>query len=225
MNFIDFQKNKTWANIDLTYRCNLGCPQCMRYILEDPKEKNSNARTYLKKKISQSSDISIDNLKKIITFFNKISFCGGISDPIFYKHFEHLLKICESYESKKFKIHTAATQKNIDWYDTAFSNTPRNVTWVMGLDGLSDTSNTYRKRQNSKLMFDAMLLGANKNVNIDWQYIVFPYNAHQVDEAKAIAKENNMNMLLVYSSRDENGKMVKGLEARRERFEFRVDSK
>ena len=225
MNYIDYHKTQVAANIDLTYKCNLGCTQCMRYIMEKPTEKGSTARVLFQHKLQNSYDIPLIDLEKIVSFFNLIGFCGGLSDPVFYRYFDDLLEMCKSYKNKKFTIHTAATQKNIQWYEKVFDNTPKNITWVMGLDGLADTSALYRRRQNSQLMYDAMLLGSEKNVKIDWQYIVFPYNLHQIDQAKDIAKNNNMNLTLVYSNRDENGKMIQGLDVRRERFKFRIDRK
>ena len=219
MNYIDYRKQSVAGNVDLTYRCNLGCSQCMRHVLEGS---DKNSKNKFKTKLSNSSDISIEDLKKLLDFFDSIGFCGGLSDPIFYTHIVELLDMLACRPNNQYTIHTAATQKNLEWYNNIFDKTPNNVTWVIGLDGLADTSSTYRVRQNSKLLFDAMLLGANKGIKIEWQYIVFPYNKIQIEQAKQIAEENKINLTLVYSNRDEKGNIIPGLETKRERFKFRI---
>lgn len=221
MTYINFRKKAVAANIDLTYKCNLGCSQCMRHVLEE----DTSAKEKFKNKLSASSDLPLQDLDKILDFFDSVGFCGGLSDPIFYPYIDQLLEKCSTFKNKAYTIHTAATQKNIEWYNKIFDITPENVTWVFGLDGLADTSYIYRKRQNSLLLFDAMILAAKKNVKVEWQYIVFPYNRIQIDKAKEIAKENNINLTLVYSNRDEKGNIIPGLETRRERFKFRINRK
>ena len=222
MTYINFRKKAVAANIDLTYKCNLGCSQCMRNVLEG---EDKSAKQKFKDKVSHSSDLPLKDLDKILDFFDSVGFCGGLSDPIFYPYIHQLLTKCSKFDYKTYTIHTAATQKNIQWYDETFNITPRNVTWVFGLDGLSDTSHIYRKRQNSPLLFDAMMLAAKKNIKVEWQYIVFPYNEHQIDQAKTISKSNGINLTLLYSNRDQKGNIIPGLDARRERFKFRVNRK
>ena len=46
-----------------------------------------------------------------------------------------------------------------------------------------------------------MKLGRKMNVNIVWQYIVFKYNQNDIDTAKKIAIDNNIEFKLSYSSR------------------------
>lgn len=222
MNYIEHRRKSVAANIDLTYKCNLGCTQCMRNVLEGA---DLNAKEKFKRKLHRSSDLPLEDLDKILKFFDSVGFCGGLSDPIFYPYIEELLLKCAEYQNKKYTIHTAATKNNIGWYDKIFDMTPSNVTWVIGLDGLPNKSSIYRKRQNSQLLFDAMLLGASKKIKIEWQYIVFPFNQEQVNSAKVIAKDYKINLTLLYSNRDENGNIIPGKDSRRERFKFWVHNK
>lgn len=200
--FKNIQKQYGNANIELTYKCPLICEQCFRSALAY--DNNNPKKLLIKEKIQESFDISLDDLRKLFNFFDApISFCGQFSDPIYHSKFLDILDICTNdYPHKKFRIHTAAHQKNIDWYQAAFNKTGDNITWIFGLDGLVDTSMIYRQNQNSQLVYDAMMLAASLNKNVIWQYIVFKYNEHQIADAEKVAKENNIRLKLVYTDRD-----------------------
>lgn len=202
--YLEIQKKLGSSNIELTFKCPLQCPQCLRENLRDA---NENKRNYIKEKIDISSDVSLIDFRKLCHFFNNcIALCGQFSDPVYHKNFFEILKICSiEFSDKTFKIHTAAHQRNIDWYKTAFEYTGDNVTWIFGLDGLPDTSPLYRKNQNSQLIYDAMMLGKDMGKNIIWQFIAFGFNQHQIDTARAICKERGIIFKLVLTDRDYGG--------------------
>lgn len=198
--YLKIQKYTGSSNIELTYKCPLECCQCLRKTI---KSQNVVQRNYIKEKIALSDDISLDNFRKLCVFFNNcIALCGQFSDPIYHKDFFKILKIC-SYEfsNKKFKIHTAAHQKNLDWYRQAFNITENNVSWIFGLDGLPNSSHLYRKNQNSQLIYDAMLLGKEMKKKIIWQFIAFKFNEHQIDTARNICSNTGIVFKLVKTNR------------------------
>ena len=203
--YIEYQKTQ-WLNVDISYRCILGCSACMRNILEDPKKKNSDSLQYFKNKLNQSDDISVLDLQKLADFFPKISFCGGLSDPVFHSQFIDLLKTTNDLPNQ-FRVHTAAQQKNLDWYKSAFLANKK-VEWIFGIDGLVDTSPMYRKRQDTGLMLQAMKLCSSMGLKTEWQFIVFDHNSHQINKAKEICEENYINLRLHYSRRNLSGKFV-----------------
>lgn len=202
--YLQLQKSLGSSNIELTYKCPLQCPQCLRENLRDPNEQK---RNYIKEKIAVSDDVTVNDFRKLCKFFDScIALCGQFSDPVYHKDFFEILKICSNeFPNKAFKIHTAAHQRNLDWYKTAFELTGKNVTWIFGLDGLPDTSPLYRKNQNSQLMFDAMMLGKEMGKNITWQFIAFGFNEHQIEDARRISKEKGILFKLVLTDRDYGG--------------------
>jgi len=204
-NYIEYQKTQ-WLNVDISYKCILGCSACMRNILEDPAKKESDSLRYFKTKLNQSDDISVLDLHKLADFFPKISFCGGLSDPVYHSQFIDLLKITNDLPNK-FRVHTAAHQKNLEWYESAFQANKK-VEWIFGIDGLEDTSPMYRKRQDTGLMLQAMKLCSAIGLKTEWQFIVFDHNNHQINKAKEICKENYINLRLHYSRRNLSGKFV-----------------
>jgi len=202
--YVNHQAFYAYANIDLTYRCPLACPLCMRASLhnKNPQIRASN-KAAMKAKIADSSDISLNDFRKLCDFFqNSIALCGQISDPVYHKQFYEILKICSNeYPYTRFNIHTAAHQKNIDWYKKAFELSGKNVHWIFGLDGLPDVSHLYRKNQNSQLIYDAMMLGREMGVNIGWQMIIFDFNEHQIEQVKLICQKRGIKPRFIASNR------------------------
>lgn len=205
MSYVELQRNHAELNIDLGTRCNLRCRYCQRHPLHDPS--NVNVKNKIISKMRDSTDISLDSLRKIFDFGSAIALCGTISDPILHPKFLEILDMIHEYPNIRFRIATAANGPSLEWYEEAFKRTPKNARWVFGIDGLTDTSMIYREGQNSQLVWDAMMLGHNMKVDVSWQYIVFDWNLHQVEEAKRIAKENRMRLVILDSNRTDQDKV------------------
>jgi hypothetical protein len=201
--FIISQKRFKMINIETTNRCPLQCPQCTRFKLQHEKHLSSYKET--KERIQRGFDLSVNDAKKMLEFFDQgVMLCGSLSDPVYWPNFFEFLDLSKNYPNKIIQIHTAASQKNIDWYKKAFEKANNNVIWIFGIDGLEDTSSIYRVGQNTKLMFEAMNLGSQMNQNIHWQYIVFTHNVHQIDTARNYAKKHNIKLEFVKSDRTNN---------------------
>lgn len=200
--YVSDQKFYSNANIELTNKCALSCAQCVRSFLKIP-DKNDPRRVMMHEKIKESGDIELNDLRKLLDFFDtNISFCGQFSDPVYHKKFYQILKICSTeYSDKKIRIHTASHQKNLEWYRKAFELTGDNIFWVFGLDGLPDTSPIHRIGQNSELIYDAMILAAKMGIKTVWQFIVFGHNEHQVYKAKEIAAEHGIMLKIMKTDR------------------------
>ena len=180
------------CNLDMCSKCVLECPGCQR---QDIRSKN---------KIKNSKSISINNFRKLVDYFSAINMCGQISDPVYHSKFKEILAITNEYPDKKFRVSTAAHQKNIDWYKDAYSIHGDNVSWRFGLDNLPGEVPEYRIKQNSELVFEAMFLGAKLSKKVEWQFIVLDFNQHKIEKAKQIAKNNNVDLIFIISDRLRN---------------------
>jgi len=142
-------------------------------------------------------DMTTENFKKILNFFEEITFCGQISDPIFHPKFIEFLKLCRD---KKVTVHTAASHKKEDWYRKAFeANT--NAYWTFGIDGLPKDSHKYRINQDGEHLFKMACMASKIVKRVKWQYLIFKYNENDIDKAKKLAKDNNLILELQKSSR------------------------
>lgn len=179
--------NTRTITIDAAATCTLECPKC--------------ARQYDQKPGRNGSVITVDEIKKLLPYYDNLDFCGQVSDPIFNPYLIDILKIL--YENKKgCRIITAATSKKMDieWYRRAFEANP-NVEWTFGVDGLPDESCMYRINQDGELLFDVMCMGAEMGMKMRWQYIVFSYNENHIEEAYQMAKENGIRFEMMVSAR------------------------
>lgn len=178
-------------NIDIGVRCTLQCHDC--------------ARTKIMKKGGKvpGQDITLEQFDKITNFFvgNEIHFCGWWSDPIFNPDFIAMLEMCES-KGVIPVIHTAASHKPERWYIEAFSKSP-NAIWRFGIDGLPRNSHRYRVNQDGEKLFKIMLLGKSMGINVEWQYIVFPYNEKSIDKAKRIAAKQKIPIIFIETERNQ----------------------
>jgi MoaA/NifB/PqqE/SkfB family radical SAM enzyme len=176
--------------IEATNICPIECPACPR---QDPRRKPQ---------INKTKEITIPQYEKLLLFFDKIRFCGQISDPIYHKNFHELLKYSKKYPQKSFSVHTNGTRKKLDWWKTSFNLSGANVRWVFGLDGADqEIANIYRVNTRFDEVFDMMKLGVSMGVNIIWQFIIFRHNEHQIEQATSMAKQHKITLELITTDR------------------------
>lgn len=193
---------KRHLNIDNNWRCNLKCSLCQRQV------KDKKLKETLIKQYEMSDDMSISDWLKIQDFTDYITLCGEKSDPIMHKNFYELLKNLKP-TVKSVHINTACNPPNkagLDWYRHAYEICAKEkdkFTWIFGFDGspLSGSSSKYRTNQNTDLIWEAMKLGPKYGIKTVWQFIVFPYNEHEIEECISLAKENNLKFNKVTSYR------------------------
>ena len=171
-------------NLDISYRCTLECPKCRR-------------QQSLKRLGNYGHDISIENYKKILSYFDSLNFCGSISDPVMHPKFVEFLSLSINH---KVKISTAVSQKPMSWYESAFESNPK-AEWHFGLDGLPEESHLYRINQDGTKLFEVMKFAVSMGIKTYWQYIVFKYNQNHIDQARDMAKNYGIIFKEQHSSR------------------------
>ena len=175
-------------NIDITDKCVLACPKCMRQ-----------SKPGLHKR---GSDLSVKNFRKVAKVFDKISWCGQMGDPIYHPKMHDLLDV--AIEEQTFlTIATNGFGKKDKWWDISYDKGRqiKRHRWIFGVDGLPKDSHKYRVNQDGEAVWKQMIRGAKENNNIIWQYIVFAYNENDIDEARQMAEDNGIIFMLMESSR------------------------
>ena len=182
----DFSSRK--INIDSTHRCPLECPKCQRQAIRRAGHK------------VPGKDMPWGDFIKIANYFERgLLFCGQVSDPTANPLLIDMLKYCYK-KNIPVSLNTAASHKPIEWYEKAFEANPDGV-WMFGIDGLPKDSHIYRVNQNGPKLYEVMKLCAKKCKTSVWQYIVFKYNENDIEEARGMAKANNIQFDLVFSGR------------------------
>jgi len=179
-------------NIDISYRCILRCPQCIRQ------------KDISQPQIKRSFDLEEKDLKKIIEYYNNsLTFCGQISDPIYHPNFLNFLRLLNG-QGRAIRIATNGSGKSREWWEEAYSYGLNENAWYFGVDGIDEKSELYRVGSNFKNVWDMMKLGRDLGHVIVWQYIIFAYNEQEVDRAIEIAKEENFALLFIKTNRGFN---------------------
>lgn len=186
-----YVQNQRYArpNLDISHRCILRCPQCIRQKLTSQDQ------------IKRSFDLETEDFAKILNYYNNsITFCGQISDPIYHPNFLDFLKMSTG-KQRAIKISTNGSGKSKEWWNEAFKYGVGEIAWYFGVDGIDEKSELYRVGSNFEEVWDRMKYGRRLGHAIVWQYIIFDYNEHDVDKAVEIAKEEDFSLLLIKTNR------------------------
>ena len=183
---------------ELSSMCNALCLGCVRTDASNFNDKKSI--------IPEKQYIEFDTFKKILTAeefktVTQLEFCGTIDDPLMHPNFLEFLDYASTLGKKyNVTIHTNASLRNAEYWknlaNVLLQHHDHNV--LFSVDGLEDTNHIYRqKTQWSKIIDNAQAFIAAGG-KAGWQYLIFPWNAHQIDEAK----QTSINMgFKTFSSR------------------------
>lgn len=185
----DYLNKPHKIQFELSSMCNALCLGCVR---TDTRNFNQAKPLIPKKQI-----VEVDTFVKLISSeemssVKVLEFCGTIDDPLMHPDFLELLE--RAYEinpNYKINIHTNASLRNeADFEKLAhilkkFSEHEL----LFSIDGLGETHSIYRQFTN----YDKIIANAKAYINAGgravWQFLIFPWNEHQVEEAKQISKE------------------------------------
>lgn len=198
-------------HLELTDKCNAACPMCPRYLYE------GTVNPHL-----ELVDVSLENFRTwfppdFIKQLRRVYACGNYGDPIAAKDCLEIFQYMRENNSEHLSLtlHTNGSARNPDWWYklglTMNQNTGyRNDYCVFSIDGLADTNHLYRRNTNFAKIMENVKAFASAGGKMQWDYIVFEHNEHQVEEAKALAKELgfsyfNIKRTTRWSEHDEKG--------------------
>lgn len=176
----------TVLQFEISSNCNLSCTGCSR----------TDEQTYSMKGnplIPKNKYLSLDKFKEIIQDpackdVKTIEFCGTIDDPAMHPQFLDMLEFLQD-TGIVADIHTNGSLRTPDYWKTVAELTSKITTSKVkfNVDGLEDTNHLYRRGSNwNKIMDNAAAFIAAGGTAV-WQYLVFDWNKHQVEEAKSLA--------------------------------------
>ena len=183
-----YSQNPKMLQLELSSMCNAMCLGCQRV---DDTTYNTVHPSIPKKEM-----IAVETLEKLVNSdamntVNKIEFCGTIDEPLMHPHFMDIIDLLyNTNPSYEIIIHTNASLRTIKfWEELAIKLAKfRKHKVLFGIDGLTDTHAIYRQQTD----FELIIRNAHKFIqaggNAQWQYIIFPWNKHQVETARDMSK-------------------------------------
>ena len=194
-------------NVDTSTRCLMQCPFCSRQNFVAKYQWHTGKRL-IKTNRTFYGDLKPENALQMANSFDRISFCGQISDPIFHKN---LFSIFEALDKgtaiRTLEFHTVASGKKMSWWKKIFSymeNARYKTEIIIGIDGIDHKTASHRIGQNFEEAWEVLRYFADNkrdNIVITWQFIPFLYNEEEVLTAAETAVSLGINLLLLKSSR------------------------
>lgn len=197
------------VQIELSNVCNSQCPGCGRFerdwekldeiIERDNRLDIHNVPLKLKETIDLKTNIHLDldvlkNLlaSKSLSNLKYFELVGTVDDPFAYKHLMELFEfVAEKHPHLQLLLHTNGSLRTPDFFAKlpAIFNKFQTTPWIwFSIDGLEDTNHIYRRQcQWNKIMENAQAFIDAGGI-ARWQYLIFPWNAHQVQEAEELSR-------------------------------------
>jgi MoaA/NifB/PqqE/SkfB family radical SAM enzyme len=181
-----FLEQPTKLQFELSSMCNALCLGCVRTDSYNFNEKKSI--------IPDKQYIELDTLKNIIQdpefkSVEELEFCGTIDDPLMHPEFLEFLDWASTVGDYRILIHTNASLRNAAYWTRLAEVLLKHKQHIVkfSIDGLEDTNHIYRQNTTwSKIMENAEAFIKAGGV-AGWQYLIFPWNEHQIMQAKEIS--------------------------------------
>lgn len=176
-------------HVEPTSKCTLECPLCARtWFFETFKKRNLH-------------EINIDHLIDFVGSDVTIHMCGNHGDPIYHSQF---IDLCRKLKNKNCTIYitTNGSAKTKKWWNELNSVLDHNDNIKFSIDGLEDTNHIYRKNAKWQSIMDAIDTLRERRCRLEWKFIVFKHNQHQIENAEVLSKKLGFdNFQLEYSDR------------------------
>lgn len=171
--------------LEISSNCNLMCYGCVRV--------NQSNMNKLHPLIEKNKFLDLETIKKVIDSklcndLDYIDFCGSIDDPLAHPDFLNIVDYIVS-QNKKVIIQTNASLRSPLYFsELAKILKKQSSSYIkFSIDGLEDTNHLYRRGSNwNKIMENANAYIAAGG-KAEWQYIAFPWNEHQIEEARELS--------------------------------------
>tara|TARA_B100000214_G_C23947696_1_gene618791 strand:+ start:400 stop:1422 length:1023 start_codon:yes stop_codon:yes gene_type:complete len=178
-------------NIDLTHQCLLRCPGCGRTQDLDL----INPRTHL---TLQDLSSFFTNPKEQIDW---MEFEGCFGDPIYNPEFHDIAEYFFDVKRGMGAV-TNGMHRN-DFWERILETWPKTTRLMLSIDGLEDTNHIYRvnsKWESIQRLFD-IIATKKRKCQIEWKFIVFKHNVHQIEEAQALAEKIGVDVFQIKQAR------------------------
>jgi MoaA/NifB/PqqE/SkfB family radical SAM enzyme len=171
----------TVIHLELTNRCVIACHRCSR-----------TGSDVAKKPV----DLGLDTVQRIFEPRHRgtdvyrniaVTICGNYGDAIYSPHFYDIVAYLKTH-GLRLNIITNGSHRRSPWWEKTAKLLTFEDRIVFSIDGLADTNRLYRV--NSR--WDDVIAGVRACVphtKVQWKMIVFRHNEHQIDAARAYARE------------------------------------
>lgn len=171
-------------HLEITQRCQARCPMC---------DRNENGGAV--NKHINLDELTLDDCKTIfppefIKQLNVMYMCGNLGDPIIAQDTLEIFKYFREHNPTMWlSMNTNAGARTAEWWTELASVFNKKGAVIFSVDGLIDTNHIYRQGVNWSIVETSMKAFIAAGGRARWDFLVFDYNEHQVDEARRMSEE------------------------------------
>lgn len=171
-------------HLEVTQNCQASCPMC---------DRNQNGGA-LNPHIDLS-EITLEDAKQIfepkfIRQLDAMYMCGNLGDPVVAKDTLEIFEYFRQHNSKIWlSMNTNAGARDSVWWTELAKIYGRMGAVIFSVDGLEDTNHIYRQGVRWSAVENSMRSFVLAGGRARWDFLVFDYNQHQVDQAEQYSKE------------------------------------
>ncbi len=168
-------------HMEVTSKCNASCPMCLRNVL------GGAVNPHLPVTELSLADVQAVLPQAVVAGLNRIFFCGNYGDPVMARDTLEILAYLRGTNAKlQLEIFSNGSARGAEWWaDVA----KLGVEARFSVDGLGDVNAIYRRGTKWDVILRNMRAFLGAGGVAEWDFIVFKHNEHQVDEARALARE------------------------------------
>ncbi len=182
-----WNQNNLILNLDLTTRCNAGCPQCHR----------TNLNGLRKDKRLPDVVWSLDNFKKAFSIedcnvIDTFELCGTFGDPMMVPDIAKIVQyIAQSNPKAKIQINTNGSLRSEDvWWDTCIYG-GSNLTFYVSVEGTTqEMHEIYRQWTFLDKILNNMDIISQTQSKIHTQCLVWKHNENHLQEIEQLCKDH-----------------------------------
>lgn len=168
------------VHVEVSNLCNAACPMCNRNNNGYGLTNNPGWGTWNKGDENLVFSNELPNLKKVY-------FCGTHGDPLTYSFLLDAIRLCK-LKNISVEIFTNGSLRPLSWWHKLTSLLTINDKIVFGIDGI-ETNHLYRQNTNIDKILERVKLCTSKGLNVQWDFLVFKHNEHELELCKKISKE------------------------------------
>lgn len=186
------------VHYDITNMCNAACPQCVR-----TNPATGKTYDYIGKQELSYKDFVKISPAWFIENLDYLYFCGNYGDPLIAKDLLAILDyIWEIKPTLSVKVHSNCSIRDKAWWKKFAQLTcDKKFTLVASVDGATqETQSLYRVGTNFDKIIENLKNFISYGGNVEWRFIVFKHNEHEVETAKKISEKIGCKNFKSYSS-------------------------
>lgn len=182
-------------HLEITQRCQAACSMCDRNI------NGGTVNPHLTLSELSLNDVMTMLSPSFISQLTAIQLCGNHGDPIVATDTLEILRYLRTHNPTMWiSMNTNAGARDSNWWAELARVINKNGNVIFSVDGLEDTNHLYRQNVQWHIVERSMHSFIDAGGRARWDFLVFDFNQHQIEEAKSLSEKWGFEKFVVKKS-------------------------